>query len=75
MTATAKIRKFGQVVFVDKFSKVVIKTSPRKSGYLASTYTRFDGSYVGCKHINYTELDDFIKYQLDDYKCIDEMYN
>ena len=75
MTVAEKIRKFGQVIFVDKFSKVVIKTSPRKSGYLASTYARLDGSYVGCKHIDATELDDFIKYQLDDYKCLDEIYN
>lgn len=58
-------------VFKDKWSKVVIKTSPRKAGYIASTYL-FDGTYAGCKHIQASELEDYIKYVLSDYAEIKE---
>lgn len=60
---------FKEMKFKDKFSFVVIKPSPRKSGYVASTYLK-NGVYVGCKHIKVDELEDFIRYQLDDYERV-----
>ena len=63
----------GSITFIDKYTKVILKPSPRKSGYLASTYFR-DGGYIGCKHIACNELENFIKYQLDDYKSLSEIY-
>lgn len=53
-------------VFKDKFSKVVIKSS-KTHGYIASTYTNY-GAYVGCKHLESNEVDDYIKYVLSEYE-------
>ena len=60
---------FTEMKFKDKFSFVVIKTSPRKSGYLASTYLK-NGTYVGCTHIAVNELENFIQYQLEGYERV-----
>ena len=57
-------------IFKDKFSTVVIKSS-KTHGYLASTYTSY-GVYVGCRHLEINEIDDFIKYELSDYKEVTE---
>lgn len=58
---------FNSLVYNDKFSKIVIKSSPRKCGYLVSTFLK-NGTYVGCTHIECDELEDFIKYQLNGYE-------
>ena len=70
-----ELEKHGQVIAVDKFSKIIIKTSPRKSGYLVSTYFRMDNSYIGCTHIAYNEIENYINYVLNEYQMLNDLYD
>lgn len=52
-------------IFKDKWSKVIIKSS-KTHGYVASIYL-FDGTYAGCKHLEASEVEGYIKNVLSDY--------